>query len=88
MAAMARFIHPMSSIAWKPLSELAPDITIKHEQPVDATGNGHKEEPETSMGLAFIDPDGETHIYVFDTDGKQKLLAQLTGGIVIPGGPG
>lgn len=35
--------------------------------------------------LAFSDPDGETHTYVFTDDGKQNLISKLTGGLVIPG---
>ncbi len=32
----------------------------------------------------MTDPDGETHIYVFTEDGKQVLLRELTGGVIVP----
>jgi hypothetical protein len=60
--------HPLGPT----LTKLAPDVQLQ---------NDSGEEP---MGLAFIDPDGEVHVYVFTEDGRQNLLGQLTGGLVLP----
>lgn len=61
------------------MTEICPDMQFKQIGEVES--NGSAEEP---MGLAFIDPDGEMHVYVFTPDGKQNLMAQLTGGVILP----
>lgn len=79
MAGLTRTVHPSSNVRWAKLSELCPDIAVQPTEPPN--GNGEPEEP---MGLSFVDPDGEMHIYVFTPDGKQNLMGQLTGGVILP----
>lgn len=73
MASLVRAIHVQANIRWAKLNLVAPDVGLRFD--------GTDEEP---MALAFTDPDGETHIYVFTDEGKRALLAQLTGGLVVP----
>lgn len=74
MAAFTRSVHPATQVEWGPLARFAPDV--------------HYDTDVQPMGLAFIDPDGEAHIYVFDENGRQALLQQLTGGIILANGNG
>jgi hypothetical protein len=74
MAGLKRTVHPQSNIVWAELKTLAPDIEIQIEG---------ETEP---MALGMVDPDGETHVYVFSETGREALLRQLTGGIVVPKG--
>ena len=75
MSGFTRKVHPVSNVVWKKLKQLAPDV--------QATGaNGS--EPEEPMALAFVDPDLETHIYLFTEEGRVNLIRQLTGGLVVP----
>lgn len=80
VAGLTRTVHPSSNVRWAKLTELCPDITVTPASAVETNGG----EPEEAMGLSFVDPDGEMHVYVFTPDGKQNLLAQLTGGVVLP----
>jgi hypothetical protein len=82
MAGITRTVHPSSTFAWKPLDQMIPDM---HFGPPPGS-NGDAAHADPPMGLAFIDPDGETHVFVFNEDGRKKLLEALTGGIVLPGG--
>jgi hypothetical protein len=79
MAGITRTIHPVSNFVWAPLAKIAPDMQLS---PAPG-GNGHSPD-DPPQGLLFVDPDGETHIFVFGEEGRQKLLAALTGGIVLP----
>jgi hypothetical protein len=79
MAGITRTIHPQSSVRYAPISQIAPDVQMRANVTPE---NGAGEEVQA---LAFIDPDGETHIYPLSEEGKQALLKQLTGGIVVPG---
>lgn len=37
------------------------------------------------MALAFVDPDQEMHVYIFDDDGRKALIQMLLGtGLVLP----
>jgi hypothetical protein len=80
MASINIHVHPHSNFAFAPLEELVGVLDIK-ETNVDDNGTG---EPEPVKGLAFIDGDGEGHVYVLTERGRQKLIAQLSGGIVVP----
>jgi hypothetical protein len=73
---IVRTVHPKTSFTWKKLKQLAPDIQATSE-------DGSAPEP---FGLAFVDPDLETHIYVFTEDDKKRLISALTGGLVVPSG--
>lgn len=80
MAGIDVKLHPFANFAFKPLGEL---IGVVH---VEAAGSGENGgQPQPPKGLAFTDPDGETHVYVFTEEGRANLVAMLTGGIVIPG---
>jgi hypothetical protein len=72
-------LHPGAGHKFGRAGEVLPDFNIR-AQPA---GNG--EGPVEPWILAFVDPDGETHAYVFDDAGKQNLVAALTGGVVLPG---
>lgn len=82
MASLSRHVHPKSSSRWARLSEIVPDMKIEF-MPTSDNG-GEVEEP---MGLAFTDPDGETHVYVFSEEGRKDLVANLTGGVHLPDRP-
>ena len=82
MGSISRHVHLQSAFAWKRLSEVAPDLQITMAP--EGNGNGGPSEP---MALVMIDPDGETHVYPFSEVARKKLIAELSGGIVIaPGG--
>ncbi len=81
MAAISVHIHPYSNIRWGKYADLAGDI-VRIGLPDAAVGNGAP--PGEPLALAMTDPDGETHIYVFTEDGKQVLLRELTGGVIVP----
>lgn len=76
MASVTRSVHPQSGVLWGPLAQIAPDVGIKFDG---------DEEP---MALAFVDPDNETHIFLFTEDGRKGLVKQLTGGIIVAGNGG
>jgi hypothetical protein len=65
---VTRTVHVDSKIKYAPMTELCPDMII-------SLPSG-----ETAMGMAFIDGDGEQHVYVFSEDGKADLLKQMNGG--------
>ncbi len=81
MASLKRYVHPQSKPIWKPLAEVAADITFTLP-PTD--GSNGKEAP-VPMALAFVDPDQEMHVYIFDDDGRRALIQMLLGtGLVLP----
>jgi hypothetical protein len=75
MAGMTRKIHPQSNFFWMPLVEAAADM---HFPTVDPT--------DPPMALIMVDADLETHLYVFNEDGRKKLVEALTGGVILPNG--
>lgn len=82
MAGFRRTIHPVANFVWGRTADLFPDLQLQSSP----LANGSGGEPVDAMALAFTDPqDGETHIYVFAEEGRKKLIAALTGGIVVPG---
>lgn len=84
MSGLRRTIHPQANFDWVPLADIAPDIAVMPKPRVE---NG--EAPEQPYALVFTDADDkETHVYVFSESGRQNLVRTLTGGIVLPGGPG
>lgn len=80
MAGLEITFHPSADITWAPLAELIGVLKIQVKAAVDE--NGERAELEL-YGLAFTDPDGETHVYLFTDEGKRSLITQLTGGIHI-----
>lgn len=80
MASIKRYVHPMAKPIWQPLKQLAPDINFQLPQTAESNGST----APVPMALAFIDPDQEMHVYIFDDDGRKALIEQLTGGIVLP----
>jgi hypothetical protein len=78
MAGFTRTVHPQANFEWRKLAELAPDVIITPNVPEA------EQQAAEVMGLAFIDPDGETHIYVMTDEGKGNLIRKLTGGVVLP----
>lgn len=77
MAGIVRKIHPNTNFIFGPAEKLVPDAQMK------ATNNETGEEVET-FALVMLDPDGEAHVYPMTAEGKQGLLATITGGVVIP----
>lgn len=75
MAGMTRTIHPQSNFFWKPLAEACPDMTFPPTDPTDPP-----------LALIMIDPDMETHMFVFNEEGRKKLVEALTGGVIMPNG--
>ncbi len=81
MASLKRYIHPQSKPIWKPLAEVAADISF--QLPPTAAGNGDAK--PVPMALAFVDPDQEMHVYIFDDEGRKALIQLLIGhGLVLP----
>jgi hypothetical protein len=66
-------IHPEANIRWGNFKDLAGDLI-----------QARSADDSEVFGLAMTDPDGETHVYIFSEEGRQNLMQQLTGGIVIP----
>lgn len=79
MAGITRKVHMVTSVEWGPVDRFAPDLGIRLE-----TENGG--EPEAPKALRFLDPDGEAHVFMFDESGRQALIKQLTGGLIVPKG--
>jgi hypothetical protein len=75
LARMVRTIHPAASFFWRPLAEIAPDLQIAAIDPADPP-----------MGLLMLDQDGSIEVYVFNEDGRKKLVEALTGGVILPNG--
>ncbi len=81
MASLKRYVHPQSKPIWRPLSEVAADISF--QLPPVAAGNG--DTAPVPMALAFVDPDQEMHVYIFDDAGRKALIQLLLGtGLVLP----
>lgn len=80
MASIDLHVHAQSSFVFAPLEQLVGVLDVTDKEAEAANGG----EPTTVKGLAFIDNDGEGHVYVLTENGRQKLIAQLTGGVVIP----
>lgn len=79
MGSVGIHVHQESSFLYGPVEDMVGMFDIK----VSATAeNGGA--PEQPKGLAFVDSDGESHVYILSESGRQKLVAQLTGGIVLP----
>jgi hypothetical protein len=76
MNKMTRSVHPASFPKFGPMSELCPDLTLEAHD-----NDGNKIDV---LGLAFTDPDGECHVYCFDENGKESLIRQLSGGVIMP----
>jgi len=79
MAAFKRYVHPVSKPVWRPLAEIAPDMHV--QAPPTGQENGHGR--AAPMALAFVDPDQEMHVYIFDDNDRKALVELLTGGIVL-----
>lgn len=79
MAGITRKVHMVSQVEWGPVDRYAADLGIRTEPE-----NGG--EPEVPKALRFLDPDGEAHIYLFSDEGRQLLIRQLTGGLIVPKG--
>jgi hypothetical protein len=73
MAGITRTIHPRWQLNYAPLERMVPDLRVSSE-------NGEAEVP--THGLAFTDPDGETHVYMLTDSQKTELVKMLTGVIV------
>lgn len=69
---LTRVVHPETTMAFGPLAELAPDIVASddYDRPVD-------------VALAFVDPDGECHIYLLAPEGLERLR-RLISPIILP----
>lgn len=78
MASFKRYVHPISKPIWQPLAQVAPDLKVQ-APPEGQNGASHA----PPMALAFIDPDQEMHVYIFDDAGRKALVELLTGGIVL-----
>lgn len=78
MAGITRKVHMVSNVEWGPIDRFAADLGIRNQPE-----NGG--DPEQPKALCFADPDGETHVYIFNEDGRKALIRQLTGGLVVPG---
>lgn len=77
-------IHVHAAIAVAPIDELVGVARVKLTKPADDGGGVPEEVP--LKGLAFTDiQTGETHIYVLTDEGRENLIRNLTGGIVLPG---
>lgn len=77
MAGIVRKIHPTTNFVFGEASKMVPDAKMT------ATDNITGLDVET-FALVMIDPDGEAHVYPMTIEGKQNLLAILTGGVVVP----
>lgn len=81
MASLKRYVHPVSKPIWKPLAEIAPDITLN----IPPTAGLNGDTAPIPMTLSFVDPDQEMHVYIFDDDGRKALIQLLLGtGLVLP----
>lgn len=83
-----RNVYPTADFNWGTAKEFCPDLNITATDPNGPPGltNGSEGKPEEMMALAFTTSgnDVEAHIFLFNKAGKEKLLAALTGGIIVP----
>lgn len=82
MAGITRKLHFETSFEYAPVDKFCPDMDIT--MPADNGGG----KPTVPMAISFRDPDGETHVFLLADTGRKKLIAKLTGGIVMPDGVG
>lgn len=75
-------LHRPVNVVFAPIDDLIGVANIKAVLPSE---NGGPPEEIPLNGLAFTDPDGETHIYVMADEERQIAIRQLTGGIILPG---
>lgn len=80
MASIKRYVHPVAKPIWSPLKAVAPDLTLN----IQPTAGENGDSAPVPMALAFVDPDQEIHIYIFDDAGRKALVELLLGGIVLP----
>lgn len=85
MAGAQLKVHVISNMKFQRLEELVGWIADDVRATINAPAERNGDRPKL-MGLAFTDPDGESHVYVFTDEGKQNLIRQLTGGLVVPSG--
>lgn len=76
-----RIVHTAFTFQAGDPGKLVPDLLISAQAPQPL--NGNPPEPPDLTALALADADGETHVYLFDAPGKQRLLQQLAGGLVL-----
>lgn len=80
MAGVSLRIHPMTTWRWGKLEEIAGTaVTMQVDDP-QANGDPNAE----LFGLCCTDPDGEIHVFACTEEGKQNLIRQLTGGVIVP----
>ena len=72
-----RRVYMAAQFAYGPLSELAPEITLRD-------GQGDQIDPQALQLTSGDGVNSEANLYVLDDGGKEALLRLLTGGVIIP----
>ncbi len=75
MSRLKRVVHPQTTFAYGLLSQLAADIVARDESGATVPN-----------ALAFVDPDGETHLYILDDAGVARLRQMLSGLVIADNG--
>ncbi|HZT93258.1 MAG TPA: hypothetical protein VE985_02115 [Gaiellaceae bacterium] len=81
MAARSIHIHRPANVRYAPIGEL---VGVADIRALAEPENGGEPAEIPLHGLAFVDVDGETHVYVMAEPERQIVIQQLTRGIVLP----
>ena len=74
-------VHHQYVPDWGPASNFVPP-TVQMQERGDSGGS----QPTEPKALVFVDPDGESHVFLVSEKMRQQLLRMLTGGVIVAGG--
>ena len=79
MAGITRKVHLKTAFDYGSIDKFAPDMQCR----VPPENGGGV--PVTPNAICFCDPDGETHVFILDEDGRKALISKLCGGVIVGG---
>ena len=78
MAGLKIGVHVQYVPDFGPADKFVPP-TLQVQENADAGGG----KPTVPNALVFVEPDGETHVYVVSEQMRQQILRILTGGVIV-----